>query len=365
MMHTSSPKRKVLYYPTILIPPSWLKLAILYWDKVSSIVPDQWEDKFLLKSSWNQEAKSVMEFLEKEGEFTPVRPSTLLNQEKEWANVDTFEREFKEIVKSQEIRENVKKSWIKNSFWWIKRDKISKRIHGFLETRNLTEKSKQHRLWFKVETNTALLYMALLAKYLADIDFDYTFPATNHLEYEDLIYGAKDNTKMRLSLNIKFINILPEPKEDVSLQDILEFKRNRKDELFHFRETMDDLHGKISLSNSEEEIKETIIQYREKLEREIINLRKVMKDSNIQTVLGVFKTLMDIKSPTMLEAIGLSLSNVPPPVSVPIIAITAAIQVGYYCIDKRNSQRAIMRQSPFAYLYHAKETEIVEIMKDS
>ena len=33
-------ERKVLYYPTILVPLSWLRWSILYWDKVSSIIPE-------------------------------------------------------------------------------------------------------------------------------------------------------------------------------------------------------------------------------------------------------------------------------------------------------------------------------------
>lgn len=32
-------ERKIIYYPTIIVPSEWAKWAILYFDKVSSIIP--------------------------------------------------------------------------------------------------------------------------------------------------------------------------------------------------------------------------------------------------------------------------------------------------------------------------------------
>ena len=45
-------KHSLLYYPTIQIPSGqWLKKAVLYWDEVSSIVPQDYDGKWLIESS--------------------------------------------------------------------------------------------------------------------------------------------------------------------------------------------------------------------------------------------------------------------------------------------------------------------------
>jgi hypothetical protein len=38
--------RTILYYPTILIPSNWLKWTTLYWDKIGSIVPEDFQNIF-------------------------------------------------------------------------------------------------------------------------------------------------------------------------------------------------------------------------------------------------------------------------------------------------------------------------------
>lgn len=44
--------RTILYYPTINIPnDEWLRHALLYYDQVSSIIPQNWENESLIQLS--------------------------------------------------------------------------------------------------------------------------------------------------------------------------------------------------------------------------------------------------------------------------------------------------------------------------
>src|SRR5262249_8324417 len=70
-------ERTVLYYPTISIPDSWwLRQALLYFDKVASIVPQT--------MTWGGESLDTLipltpelQFLQQEGIFRPISPEHL------------------------------------------------------------------------------------------------------------------------------------------------------------------------------------------------------------------------------------------------------------------------------------------------
>lgn len=352
-------ERKILYYPTILVPLRWLKWAILYWDKVSSIVPHDWKNELLLKYSRNKESYKVMKFLEGEGEFEFTRPDSLFHQTRDWGTVKAFKTELKEIVNSPQFQSKINKNWRKNPIWRIHWDKISNRIYEFLREKELAEEDKQNNNWILVEENASLIYMALLAKYLADVNLDYTIPGTDWQEYETMIYESSDINNGFPSLNAKFLDVLPVPRDDASINDILKFKKKRKDELLHFREVMDELQREISHAESEKEIKQLVVQYKERIKREVSKLKEAMKDSNIRITLATFKSLIDIKSPVLIETLGFSMAKLPPAISIPIISATVGIQIGCVWIDNKNRDRARRRESPFSFLYYAREKRVI------
>jgi len=352
-------ERKILYYPTILVPLGWLKWTTLYSDKVSSIVPEGWDNKPSLEHWQHKESYKAMKYLKEMGEFEFTRPQSLFDQRRHWGKVNVFENEFVEIVNSPQFRSKINRNWRKYPEGRIHRDKISYGIYEFLRGKELAEKDTQDPNWYLVEENTSLLYMALLAKYLADVDLDYTTPSTDWQEYETMVYESSDINNGFPSLNAKFLDVLPVPRDDVSIKDILKFKKKRKDELLHFREVIDRLQREISHAETENEIKQLVVQYNESLEREVSGLKKTMKDSRIKTIMATFKSLIDIKSPALIEAIGFSFIALSPAISIPIISATAAVQIGYTWIDNNNRNRVRLRESPFSFLYYAREKRVI------
>lgn len=349
--------RKVLYYPTILVPSRWLKWGIFYWDTVSSIVPYGWDRNPILIGPRSRKSFNDMKYLREEMEFEPTRPDRLIRRRQA---VQNLKNEFFDIVRSSEFESSINKNWRENSRGRIHRDKLSNEIIEFLRRRGLADIQRGDSKWFLVEEKTSLLYMALLAKHLADMDIHFTVPSTDRDEYEDAIYISNDKNHGFPSLSLKFQSILPVPRDDVSMKDILRFKRKRKDELLALREVIDEFEGEASNAENETEIKRIAVQYKERIERGRSNLEKSMKESGIKRVFESFRSLISVKSPALLETIGFSLVGIPLEVSVPITVGTASIQVGYSWIDKRNKQRVELRKSPFSYLLYAKESHLIK-----
>src|SRR5215203_164727 len=70
---TQIPQRSILYYPTITVPNGvWLRRALLYWDRVASIVPQENYESFT-RDAYTSE----IEFLSSEGAFREVYPEAL------------------------------------------------------------------------------------------------------------------------------------------------------------------------------------------------------------------------------------------------------------------------------------------------
>lgn len=344
-------ERKIIYYPTIVVPSQWAKWAVLYFDKVSSIIPQNLGFKEVV-GSWNKNDFETMKILIDEGELEPSDPQSLVSQA-HWSSVEAFEKEFKEIVVSKSFQSIINRKRKRNLIWRVHKDKVSYRTYEFLHELGLAEKDKENYNWFLMEEKTSLLYISLLAKYLADLDPDFTVPGTDREDYEKIIYKASSPKNGFLSVDTKFMNILPIPCSDVSIRNILRFKKRRRDELLHFREIIDNVYREISNAEKSKEIKQIIVSHQEKIEREVENLRNMMKEENIKTILGSFKSLLPM-------ALASSIAQIPIKLLIPILGITAIIQISYYFVDRRNLQRAKLRKSPFAYLYYAQRGRIIQ-----
>lgn len=336
--------RKILYYPNIVVPTRWLRWALFYWDEVSSIVP----------YSWKIRAHRDMKLLYDESEFVPTRPDSLIQDAP--AKVSSFHSELLEVLDTAKFKSIIRKDWLEQGYVGkIHETKVSRKIIESLKQRSLAKKKSRNSVWYIIEKETSLVYMALLAKYLADLDLESTTPSTDIDFYEEISYNWSDKSDRFHALNVKFLDVLPVPRDDVPLKDIIKFKKERKTELLSLREIIDSYHKELSNSKDHKEIKEITVQFKERIQKGKTNLEQNMKDSNIKRVFETFGSLISIKSPSLYEVIGFTIAQVPLEVSVPITATTAAIQIGTKLIDSRNKHRAEMRESPFSYLCYAQK----------
>src|SRR2546429_2529735 len=103
--------------------------------------------------------------------------------------------------------------------------------------------------------------MSLLAQELADVDEELTVTGTDRREYEHLVFDATSVPDGVPCLDIRFFNVLPIPRDDLSLADILAFKRKRQDELLHFQQQIDEMHQELSAATEKRQINEILFQF--------------------------------------------------------------------------------------------------------
>lgn len=365
--------RTILYYPTIDIPSgSWLRHALLYWDEVSSIVPRSHDNNII------SELSPDIHYLMSEGQFRAIKPEDLVYKKDNWEAFYRFLEEFKEIVQSISfkqfvIRRNASSfSRIhidklgRTSFARIHNNKMTDGVFDFLREHGLAERDKKNYEWVYFEQNTALLYMALLAKYLADIDSEQTIIGTDYVAYEKFNFKRvkADNGFPVVSLNLN--KVLPTPKQNVPLERILDFKRKRAANLQHFKKHLSDFQTKISKTKSQAELKETAITFQEGLITGVKDLHAVLGDSKIDSYFKTFKSLINLKSPTVLATAGavisskLDLLNLPVNLTSLGLGAIGAIELTGNYIELRNKQRAKERESPFSYIYQAQKHGLIK-----
>jgi hypothetical protein len=348
-------KKTILYYPTITIPTgAWLRQALLYWDEIGSIVPHD-QGRNLVSYSTD------VEWLKNERVFRPFSPQigrgggTVVNE---------FKSELFEAVGSADFRK-VLPTLTKRTFSArVHKDKVSDEVFELLKGKHLAQEKRDDSHWYHFENAVALLYMAKLAKYLAAEDEQPTVIGTDLREYERLNFGTGVLKNGVISLTAGFLNVLPVPREDVSLGDILDFKRRRHDHLLHFRQMLDDFETKLAACKSNVETKNAVAAFSTKLQASLADLETVLKDAKIATFWGSMESLIKINSPAWLPPALVGLGRVASIAVVPVswaiggAAVAGTIVVGKYLIDKRNERRAVMRQSQLSYFFEAKRDRI-------
>jgi len=353
----SSLKRTILYYPTISIPTSgWLRRALLYWDEIGSIVPMDYEEKVLIPYS------PEIRYLKAEGEFRPFRPQELARHRE---TMREFEHELIDIIESPKFQELLPPPRMRVLHSRIHREKVFHSIENYLVGLGLAKHDEEDWDWLRFENRTALLYMAILAKYLADDDPMSTVPGTDRQEYENLIFEARSPNDGFASLTTNFLNMVPVPREDIPLSDIVEFKRKRRSELLEFRQQLNDFHKNLRKCESKSDAKDIAATFGEKIRKELDKLNAVFDDSRLATVAGSLKTIVKLDSLVPWATAGVMLGQATQVANVPIrwslvgLGVIGAIEIANFLTAKRNERRAMLRDSPFAYLYHAQREGIL------
>jgi hypothetical protein len=362
--------RTILYFPTIAVPSgSWLRRSLLYWDEVASIVPQEVTFRGDTGEAFIPYTPEVR-YLLSEGVFKPVPPEHLLidreGNESNWPAAHEFRQEFESAVTSSGFQQRLPPQGRRELRTRVHRGKLEHYAVEFLLNKRLVKYEHEHEPfsseWFLFEENTALLYMSLLAKYLADIREDITVPGTDRNEYLDLSYALRaPDEPSKMCLSVEMSNCLPVPRDDVPLEKILDFKDRRRAELLRFRQVIDDGQEELSNAESKQDVKEAISKFHERTERELTDLTTQMRDARLATTAGSLKSLVDAKLPAIMVA-GLAAAGfavIPLDLVVTGGLVSGGVAVGSYLISQRNEQRSNLRGSSYAYLYYSEEDSII------
>lgn len=335
--------RTILYYPTIQIKSSkWVKHTILYWDCIGSIVPYDFdipdyclEDMLLLRDY---------------GSYRPYHPEDFVQQKNDLA------REFEEIRQSPEFQS------LTGSYSFERRDfriflpKIGNDLAEILIDSGAVDSEGN---WLVFTQREGMLYMSLLAKYLADRDQNSsTMPGTDWGGYQALAYAIPSSGALIPTLSLKMSKVLPVPREDISLKAILSFKENRRDELLEFRKLILDVQNKIQASETIAEIQSHLASFSENIESGVSNIRHLAEEDKVSTVLGSVESVFSMSLPDVVSlAAGAAID---PTVAAIGMVGSGTIKVSKYLIDKRNERRRKLTKDGYAYIYYLQEEGIID-----
>ncbi|WP_194542194.1 DUF6236 family protein [Paenibacillus sp. FSL W7-1279] len=360
-------RRTIMYYPSIAIPDgNWLRKSLLYWDEVSSIVPRTVE--YDLYSS-----NHLIAELKNEGHYRPIYPDQIMNSE----YFNDFEKECIDKIKNYRkkfdnpnYRANFRPDPIQLhtekliNKYDIHRDKMSYRIMQLLKREELISSSDD---WMSFDNELATLYMSVLAKYSALNDVNFTVIGTDKIAAINSIYPVKRLSKKPWSYKSPVVNlslnILPTPCDDVSYKKIMNFKMKYRDELLAFRNIINEFENQISNCETEFEMKEKSINFKEMIERGTREAMSMLKGSGINFFLSSLRSIINLKSPTMIATytgiVGQRISDLHPAVSLAGIGIAGAvdISVNYMTISKSTKDK--LAGKGFLYLYNARRKGII------
>lgn len=94
------------------------------------------------------------------------------------------------------------------------------------------------------------------------------------------------------------INCLPVLSENVNINNILEFKEKRKDQLLRFRRALDNLNENI---NKEENAVSAVVRAKEEIELSLVELHKVLDETKLEKFVSTLKVYLDLNDSALIK----------------------------------------------------------------
>ena len=342
-------RRAILYYPTISINnPRWIRQMIFYWDEIGSIVPSDLTDDI----NDSQEIRQLWDA----GIFQPYNPESYVQRG------DQLSEEFIHIQQLISYQDIAKNQWSRRPHpFQIYSEKIPTKLQEYFIENQIAKVVNGN--WFSMDRRIGLLYMSLLAKYLADQENNperVVIPGTDYGLYADLVLKNKDETQDYLpGMSFTLNNILPVPRDDVPLEKILKFKEDRRDELLNFRQVIykfqDTLKNEVSESA---DLKDYLARFSEEITIGVNEIDKLSQSDKLSITLGAVRNIMAIKSPALIVEL-LNKGEIPLEIKIGG-AIVGGLSIAKYFLDVRNAQQKKLADSSFSYIYLAQHKDIIK-----
>ncbi|WP_027469534.1 hypothetical protein [Deefgea rivuli] len=210
-------RSNALYFPYIALPQdSWTTKALLYWDKLSSIVPMDHLDR-------PEQMSEFMRSLLAEGLVEPVIPAQFIHQ------VERFDAAFIDLIDTR-LRRNHRSGSADDSLRRTTRIHVEKlgEIPSFLVESGLAKQIDW--AWYDVETTIANQFMSYLAACLGAIPAVNATPVTDKAIFASSLrprglQPARQPLHQHKSREVILRHLLPTPAGPVDIDKLLSFKR--------------------------------------------------------------------------------------------------------------------------------------------
>lgn len=345
-------KKTLLYYPTIEIKDGlWLRNAILYWDKVASIVPGMNYDEY----------NSIeVEYLQDADLYEPIYPLELeVNQE-------LCEKFCDEVIKKIQIM--TYGNFGHNSITRVHREKIpvNQMIHmqkvpvsilDYFQEKGIIQRNCDGP-WINMNSEYANIYMSTLAKYLSKTH-DNTMIGTDIKRQYSNAYGSlggKIDINRELYLNVAMQKILPVPNMNVAIQDIIDFRVTYRSELLKFRRRIDDYEFALTHCIDIIELQSLTERYKREIDEDIQEITQLFSRSRIQFTMNSLKSLIPISINIGIDVAALC-GVISPTLALAANAVTA---FGVELVSN-NKRMEPQLQASNAYLFYAGKNNMIKI----
>lgn len=345
---TNNQERTMLYYPTIKIKDgAWLRNAILYWDKVASIVPG---------IDYNESNSIEVNYLMDAGIYEPVYPVDLQCNEKlckkfckEAKNNINSHRNF--INGGKETRVHVDKI---NMIDKVHIQKTPDSILDYLLDAGIAKRDYDGP-WINMSERDSDIYMATLAKYLAQIhgNIEIGTDKYNEFYYPYAKNKGKRTIEKQMYIDVALHNILPVPTEDIPIEELIDFRMKYHRELKCFRRRLDEFKWCLNQCADVNAIQECTLMFKNQINENMIEIDELMEERGIQKRKNAMRTIIPIflnLGVDMFAATG----NILPP--------SAAILSGAICVSATLFQTKNVPEisENSAYLFYAKENGYIQ-----
>jgi len=337
-------ERILLYYPTIEFPKeNWLRQALLYSDKVSSILPYKDESEY----------PESIKYLNWKGEYSPIFIDDLIRNnsheyesfaDKFLCKIDNNTKVF--YASSKSIHPNIVNSLFSN--------KLSERIIYELEHRNLIRQKSDRRIY--IPENIAIYYMSVLAKFVSSVvEEDLIIPSTDYKRFSELSF--ENGIESEKAMNLIFKNCLPVPDDNVELSDIIDFKNNHKQDLLKFRLFYTKTQDSLKNCRDSIDLKEGLLAIKERIDLELMELEKLYSKNKIRVVYSSLNSLFGIENPKLFSSLlsaGVISTAIDPIIGLGVGVILVAGKLIDNIVSKPN------KANEFNYLFEARKEGIIQ-----
>jgi hypothetical protein len=370
----------LLYYPTISIPDStWLRQAVLFFDRIASIAPRVlWDPDARelsvpltpeLRFLWNEAVYEPLDpeaFVGERGRLSLGRQPTLPAPEPRWDRAFRLKQDLEAAIDRRGFVAGPDAAFVK-----VHRGKLHPTMLDSLTARGLVKEhvpggAEADGEWLRVERRTALLYMSLLAEALCDVHRMSMVPGTDLPEYNELLYDPRPDDQGFPCVETHFHSALPVPRADVSFETLLNFRRERGDELQRYWQEIDNLQTALRTAQTRRDLTDAMRHFQQAQHRGVADLTAALADARVSVRWGSLKTLVATSTSATLVGAGMVLANVAGKIQdLPFEAqavgalVVGAVAVKSYRVDKAAEARARERQSAFAYVYHGEEQGVL------
>lgn len=272
-------KKEAIYYPTIDVPDDkWFSKVLLYWDKVKSIAPREYQKN---RSKLGDYTNGLIE----QDLVDLITPGGYVY------NLSNFTENFLKYV---DYSNYSKKFDIENTGTFQVHTAKLGGLGEKLSERGLAK--KQSERWYNVEVNTANMFMAYLATCIGGLPDIEATPITNEYQYLNPLEFS-DIRKSDLSIDSARIRkelleeILPTPSSCVDPREIADFKDDYGWELKRFRTKIESFLTELKSIEDPSSRSERKNRFLEEKETEINYLSEKMKSNGwdvwVGPILGV------------------------------------------------------------------------------